>query len=213
MIRLDFSRLDFNYLTIRHQEANPLGILYELSHPDEAVRQALSRQLLQKYTGASANATAMVGLQLQRALTRRDWDTFSKAINRTLASVPYQIFPEKEPYSHSLLHVMLIGTVYRVASEVSSSRGWMDTMVELPEQVFIFEFKPEGTLLKSEVASDAQKAIEQIKDEGYARHYSQPVTLVGVVFDPELKQVGEWVVEQYAEPEAAQQPTHCPCQC
>jgi hypothetical protein len=177
------------YLTIQKLKSTSLGIRYELGYPNEEVRQAFSRQLLQLYLEDRSNVVDSLGFGLQDALAVQDWDGFFERVNRAFAGVPYQVFKAQESYFHSLMHLMLVSTGYGVQSEVSTNRGRMDTVVELPERVCIFEFKLEGT-------PDA--AIQQIKDQGYASKYSKPVTLVGVVFDRKAKQVGQWKVEQPA---------------
>jgi hypothetical protein len=177
------------YLTIQKLKSTSLGIRYELGYPNEEVRQAFSRQLLQLYLEDRSNVVDSLGFGLQDALAVQDWDGFFERVNRAFAGVPYQVFKAQESYFHSLMHLMLVSTGYGVQSEVSTNRGRMDTVVELPERVCIFEFKLEGT-------PDA--AIQQIKDQGYASKYSKPVTLVGVVFDRKAKQVGQWKAEQPA---------------
>ena len=59
----------------------------------------------------------------------------------------------------------------------------------LPEHVYIFEFK-----CNHSVAA----ALAQIRARGYAEPYrdgGKPVTLVGVNFSPELRNVEEWAAE------------------
>lgn len=174
------------YLTIQKYQTSPLGSRYELGYPNEEVRQAFSRQLLQLYLEDRSNVVDSLGFQLQDALAVQDWEAFFTAVNRAFAGVPYQVFKAQESYFHSLMHLMLVSTGYGVQSEVSTNRGRMDTVVELPKRVCIFEFKLEGT---------PQAAIQQIKDQGYASKYQKPIALVGVVFDRKNKQVGEWAIE------------------
>jgi hypothetical protein len=174
------------YLTIQSQEQSSLGVSYELSYPNQEVRQAFSNGLLQQYTFLLPSKSRSMSLELRRALQRQDWDAFFKTINQTFASVPYQVFKVQESYFHSLMHLMLVATGYPVRSEESTNKGRMDTVVEMPEWVVIFEFKLEGT---------PQRAIQQIKDEGYAAKFNKQVKLIGVVFDPEARQVGAWAVE------------------
>jgi hypothetical protein len=172
------------YLTIQHIEHSPIGTAYTLSYPNEEVRQAFSTGLLGEYLQNWFEAETL-GLKLRRMLAKLDWETFFQTVNRTLAGVPYQIFPEEESYFHSLVHLMLVSTGYRVSSEVSTHKGRMDTLVETLDRVIIFEFKLGGT---------TREALEQIQSRGYDRPFSKPVTHVGVVFDAEQKQVGAWEV-------------------
>jgi hypothetical protein len=173
------------YLTIQRLEAGPFGPTYHLSYPNEEVGQAFSGQLLEEYLGDTGYKVDALGFRLRKALAAQDWDGFFQEVNRTLAGVPYQIFPKKESYFHSLVHLMLVSTGYKVDSELSSNRGRMDTVVETPDRIFIFEFKLSGT---------PAEALKQIRSHGYDRPFEKPVTYVGVVFDAGQKQVGAWEV-------------------
>ena len=75
-----------------------------------------------------------------------------------------------------------IGLDLRV--EDSSSRGRADMVVLHGGQVFVFEFKMAGGEGNSD--SEALKAIEQIREKGYAEKYrsrDEPIHLVGVAFN------------------------------
>jgi hypothetical protein len=174
------------YLTIHKQEPSPGGVIYTLTYPNEEVRQAFSTQLIAEYAGYLPHQVAGLGIALYRALHKQDWDAFFMRVNQTFASVPYQVFKAQESYFHSLMHLMLVSAGYPVRSEESTSKGRMDRVLEMPERVCVFEFKLDGA---------AEQAIQQIKDEGYAQKFAKEVKLIGVVFDREKKQVGEWAVD------------------
>jgi hypothetical protein len=85
----------------------------------------------------------------------------------------------------------LIGTVIDV--EVRTNSGRMDAVIRLPEQVYIFEFKLDGS---------AQAALQQIVADGYAEKYrleDRPVTLIGVNFDSSSRQMSEWLSRPQGE--------------
>jgi hypothetical protein len=148
-------------------------------------------------------------LELQDALLALDWDALFGRINQILAGIPYEIFPRQEAtmpeapkpvrccfkgktgafygqdtYVHSLIHLMLVSTDLRVQSQVQTSLGRIDTVIETPDQFVILEFKIGGT---------AQLALDQIIDKEYAASFSsKPVIGVGVVFDLESKSIAVW---------------------
>ena len=65
-------------------------------------------------------------------------------------------------------------------------------MVELDEGVYVFEFKLAG-------AGDAQTALAQIRERGYADPYraaAKPLYLIGAVFDVEQGAVTDWAIEK-----------------
>jgi hypothetical protein len=174
------------YLTIKKIEANPRGTQYQLGYPNEEVRQAFSVGLLEEYASLRPFQADSLGLELQRALIHLDWDVFFAAVNRTLAGIPYEIFPRQEIFVHSLVHIMLISTGFRTQSQTQTSLGRMDTLVETPDHSIIFEYKLNGT---------PEAALAQITEKGYANSLRKPVIKVGVVFDLENKKILSWAVQ------------------
>jgi hypothetical protein len=173
------------YLTIQSQASNPLGMRYELSYPNEEVRQAFSRGLLSEYSNSPASTIGTIGLQLQDALVSLDWPGFFSTVNRALASIPYEIFQVREAYFHSLMHLLLVSTGFSTRSQVQTSRGRADTISETFTHTVIFEFK---------VGGSAATALAQIEARGYGDFSGKPVIAVGVVFDREQKCVSDWRV-------------------
>ncbi|GEM49286.1 ATP-binding protein [Deinococcus cellulosilyticus] len=174
------------YLTIKSIEHTAGGTLYDLTYPNEEVRQAFSQGLLNEYI-QRPQYSEILGVRLQAALEKQNWEAFFAQVNTTLAGVPYEIFPRKEAFFNSLMHLMLMSTGLPTLSQVQTSKGRMDTVIELEKQVFIFEFKLDGT---------AQEALEQIKGAGYGEKYlGKRVVMVGVNFDSASKTVSEWVAE------------------
>ncbi len=172
------------YLTMIAKTRNTLGTRYLLSYPNEEVRQAFSKSLLLEYS-QSQSYIGSFSLELQDALLVLDWVKFFEVANRVLAGIPYEIFPKKESYVHSLMHLMLISTGFQTQSQVQTSLGRMDTLTTTFEFSIIFEFKITGT---------AQEALNQIDSSRYADSLSKPVVKVGVLFDLEQKQISDWAI-------------------
>jgi hypothetical protein len=193
LVATDVERIDplglmfqTGYLTIQKIESDVLGTRYTLSYPNEEVRQAFSSSLLAEYSQSVPSFIGGFSLELQRALAELDWNTFFASVNRVLAGIPYEIFPKREDYIHSLVHLMLIGTGYRTQSQVQTATGRIDTLLETLTHSIIFEFKIKGT---------AKSALKQIETVGYASSFSKPVVKVGVRFDLEKKLITQWAVD------------------
>jgi uncharacterized protein YihD (DUF1040 family) len=78
-----------------------------------------------------------------------------------------------------------------VSSEVHSSIGRADAVVETENDVFIFEFKFNKT---------AQEAIEQIKKKNYVGKYktsNKRILGIGVNFNNDEKQIDDWVEVEF----------------
>ncbi len=174
------------YLTIQRLQTSPLGTRYDLAYPNEEVRIAFSTSLLEEYSGASTNRIASFSLDLQDALLELDWNKFFTVVNKIFAGVPYEIFPKRESYVHSLMHLMLVSSGWRVQSQVQTALGRMDTLVETHTHSIIFEFKIGGL---------PEEALAQINTQQYALGLKKPVIRIGVVFDLETKGVSVWKAE------------------
>ena len=183
---LEASSLMFQtgYLTLKKKQLSILGTRYELTYPNEEVRMAFSKGLLLEYSQGKSYIGSF-SLELQDALLVLDWVKFFEVANRVLAGIPYEIFPKRESYVHSLMHLMLISTGFQTQSQVQTSLGRMDTLTTTFEYSIIFEFKITGT---------AQEALHQIDSSRYADSLKKPVMKVGVLFDLENKQISDWAV-------------------
>ena len=69
----------------------------------------------------------------------------------------------------------------------------IDAVIALPDHVFLFEFKIDGS---------ADAALAQIKAQQYYQKYllqAQPITLVGANFDSAKRKVAAWQKEELVE--------------
>ena len=81
----------------------------------------------------------------------------------------------------------------RTESEVRSACGRADAVVKTPEYIYVFEFKLDGS---------AEAALRQIDEKGYLIPYTadeRRLIKVGVSFDKEKRNLGEWLIEQATE--------------
>ena len=82
-----------------------------------------------------------------------------------------------------------------VQSEVHTTRGRADSIVETDTHVYIFEFK---------INESAKIALKQIHDKDYARKYlatasfapQKSVVLIGANFNTESRYLDDWEVEE-----------------
>ena len=74
-------------------------------------------------------------------------------------------------------------------AEVRSARGRADAVVKTPDQIYVFEFKLNGT---------AEQALQQIDDRGYLIPYlvdGREIVKVGVEFSADTRNISRWLVE------------------
>jgi Predicted AAA-ATPase/PD-(D/E)XK nuclease superfamily len=172
------------YLTIANKRNRISGIEYDLSYPNQEVRMAFSKGLLENYAAKYPSFIGTFAFELRGLLLKNDWDALFFKVNQVLASIPYEIFPKQETYVHSLVHLMLVSTGLRVQSQVQTSTGRIDTVVETPDQFVILEFK---------IGGSSEAVLQQIIEKDYAKGFNlKPVIAVGVVFDLETKSITLW---------------------
>jgi hypothetical protein len=171
------------YLTIISKNLYAGQEFFTLGYPNQEVRQAFSSSLIGEYSRLVPSQVSQFGVALLKALLILDWNTLFATVNQVLASIPYEIFPRKEAYIHSLMHLMLTSTGLRTTSQVQTSLGRMDTLVQSPTHSIILEYKTIGT---------AKDALDQIEISRYADGLEKPVVKIGVFFDLELKCITDW---------------------
>jgi hypothetical protein len=171
------------YLTIQSKQSDLNGVSYQLGYPNEEVRIAFSNSLLLEYSKSLPSVLGGFGLELQAALKILDWKAFFAVVNQVFSEIPYEIFPRREDFVHSLLHLMLVSTGLKTQSQVQTSLGRMDILFETATHQIIFELKIKGT---------AKAALQQIDLVHYAQSLHKPVVKVGVRFNLEKKQITAW---------------------
>jgi hypothetical protein len=104
--------------------------------------------------------------------------------------LPSEVFDKKsEGLYHGLIHLVFSYLGMYAQSEVHSSRGRADAVVQTTTDVFIFEFKFNKT---------AAEAIAQIQQKKYADKYrasNKPIIGIGVNFSTEVRGIDDWLEE------------------
>ena len=88
---------------------------------------------------------------------------------------------------------MLRSIGINVNGEVKTHDGRMDMVVDLPNDIYITEFK---------LDRPAAEAMEQIKGKAYAGKYAlsgKCITLIGISFSAEKRTIVEDLVEEISE--------------
>ncbi len=174
------------YLTVK--EVMPATGQLLLDYPNEEVRQTFLYALLGEY-GFGNNELASTRIdRLYKAFCARDLDTIIEIINVSLAAVPHQLWQrQSEAMVHAIIHTTFTVLGLYTRSEVSTSRGRADIVVEVPKLIYILELKLGGT---------AAEALAQIQSRGYSQAYAdgeREVVELGIAFDVERRGVEEWV--------------------
>ncbi len=119
-----------------------------------------------------------------------DFEAFFETVQAVFGSIPYILSAHRDKaYFHTLFYLMVSASGVEVQTEILTSRGRIDLVVEFPDKVFVMEFK---------CNQKPQVGLQQIQDQGYAERYRQSgkrVFLMGLEFSTEQRNLVAWQVQ------------------
>ena len=130
--------------------------------------------------------------QVKKSLYNGDVKEFISLLNSIIKSIPYLIHKEKfnEGYFHSFFHVALTLIGMRPLSEVATSDGRIDMVIECPKAIYIMEFKYSPN--DKDLSNDA---LDQIKDKKYHQPYilqQKTIAGIGYSFGEKSRQITDY---------------------
>jgi hypothetical protein len=179
------------YLTIKEKDKMTGNMV--LDYPNREVRESMYGFLIDDVAQNPFRIhTGMTIEDLKKAFITRDLAKVRTILNSLLADLPVEAFSKQtEGLYHGLIHLVFKYLGIYINSEVHSSKGHADSVVQTLTDVYIFEFKFNKT---------AQEGLEQIKKQGYAAPYrasDKTITAIGVNFnsDKDKKGIDDWIEE------------------
>lgn len=178
------------YLTIK--DYDPRRQRYTLGFPNREVEIGFAKSLYPLYVPQpNAGSGPFSLIRFQDDLYDGLPDDFMKRLQTLLKDMPYE--QHSEATYHSI--VWMLGTVCGtdISSESHSYQGRSDLEIFTPDNIYIFEFKFNGT---------AEAAMAQIHDRDYAGRYAldnRKIFLIGANFSigRGSKGLTGWVIEEY----------------
>ena len=183
------------YLTIDVEEHVFGEYRYRLRYPNQEVYQSLNNSLLRAWTPETRPVFANKS-RLGDILIAQDIPALQTLITAFFSSIPndwYRNNPiaQYEGYYASVFYAYFASLGLDLTVEDSSNQGRLDMALKFNGHVYLFEFKvvelvPEG------------RALQQIKDRGYAAKYralGHPIHLIGVEFSKDSRAVVGFEVE------------------
>ncbi|MBL7815379.1 MAG: AAA family ATPase [Saprospiraceae bacterium] len=175
------------YLTVK--KANPLTGEYVLDYPNQEVRQSMYTFLIDDIAQNPHRIhTGMTIQDMNRAFASQNLAQVKTILESLLADLPDQTFQKQsEGLYHGLIHLVFSYLGLYASSEVHSSKGRADAVVQTLTDVYIFEFKFNKT---------AQEALDQIVKQNYAAKYQasgRTITGIGVNFNAVDKTIDGWL--------------------
>lgn len=175
------------YLTIRGYDRKYRS--YQLDYPNDEVRYGFLESLAPMFLHDEGKANPLdirsFGMDIEKGRT----DSLRERFTALFARLPYpndDKVVEKNFQNVIYIVFMLLGQY--VMTEIHSSKGRADCVVETDDYVYIFEFKRDGS---------AKEALQQIEDGGYARTYAadmRSIIKIGVNFDSKERTIDGWEV-------------------
>jgi outer membrane protease len=169
----------------------------KMTIPNQEVRIGYTEGLLPAFIGIESNDVQTgFALKFWRALKKGDVEQAMLEMKSYMAGIPYvEGFKKKLAdaataegfYEYTTYLIFSMLNVY-ARTQVRCAGGRADMVVWMPDTVYVFELKANGT---------AQEALEQIDSKGYAIPYEAGdcrVVKVGVKFDPNTRVPESWVI-------------------
>ena len=187
------------YLTIHQTKLSLSGNpIFTLGYPNQEVEQSLNASLLAAYTGDAGQAEAH-RQRLEDLLVSNDLMAMRDLFQSFFASIPHQWYANNhidqyEGFYASVFYSYFAALGLNTKVEDATNLGRIDMTLIVCERIYLFEFK----VVES---TPAGRALQQIKDKGYADKYRAqglPIYLVGVEFSKEQRNVLGFEVEMLA---------------
>ncbi len=178
------------YLTILNYD--PEFRLYTLGYPNLEVKDTMHQHLLAAFRETTATDSLPLLIRMKKALDQGGLERTVELIDVLFSTIPYQPFQQKqEAFFHAVLHLSFSGIGMFVQSEVSTSKGRVDTVVHTKDRIYIMKFKLDAS---------AESALQQIREKRYGSLFlggDKEVIALGVSFSSTEKAVAEWEAVPY----------------
>ena len=176
------------YLTIK--KFYPLTHRYSLGYPNKEVKIGMLKSLAPNYLSpVSVDNNGLVG-DLVELLYDEKLEEAMLRLKAYLAGISNRLSNKNERDFQTVFYLIfnLMGAHVRV--EEDSAIGRADAVVHLPDAVFVFELKYDGS---------AEAAIQQIDEKGYLIPYSadgKRLFKIGVNFDSGQRTITDWIIKE-----------------
>ena len=176
------------YLTIK--KYNPMLHRYTLEYPNKEVKIGLLKSLAPNYLSPiQLDNSSLVGDFLEK-LYDDDLEGAMVSLKAYLASISNRLSNKNERDFQTVFYLIfnLMGAFVLV--EEDSAIGRADAVVHMPDAVYVFELKYDGS---------AEEAIKQIDDKGYLIPYSadgKRLYKIGVNYDSNQRTINKWIIQE-----------------
>jgi hypothetical protein len=163
---------------------------YSLGFPNMEVRNSFNARLAKAYVGEDTTISS-AHIKCLRSLINDDLETFFNTFKVFFANIPYDLSTKAPEETYQAIFCAILYFIgVGVTPEVRTNEGRIDAVMETPDHVYIMEFKRNAS---------ADEALAQIKEKKYFERFLESgkrITLVGVNFNSEIKNIDEFKIER-----------------
>ena len=167
---------------------------YTLDYPNVEVAKGFVTLMANSYLKKAESEASYWIINVDRMLRRGALDEVMDAFTAFLASVPYEANKDKRArdfethFQYTLYIIFRLLSCYTTLIEKQNSKGRADIIVESDNDIYIFEFKLDGS---------AEEALKQIEEQQYALPYlndGRTVHKIGVNISSLTRTVDSWLL-------------------
>ena len=175
------------YLTIKSM--NQSGDIFVLDFPNDEVAEAYSENILASYMG-NKTGSLFKSSDLRKSFDNGNTEEAIDKLKAVYASIPYDLLKKADEAHYSTAFFCMMKALgANIGSELETSKGRIDAVLENKRHIYIFEFKYNKT---------ADIALSQIHETKYYEPYiagKKKVHLIGMNFSSKEKNINEWKEE------------------
>ena len=193
-IALEILLWQTGYLTIIKKIIERGRVKYQLGIPNLEIQFSLNDFFIDTLTTQKFQKLNFQD-QLYDVLVAGDLEQLRQIFSNLFASIPYHNFTNNkladyEGYYASVLYAYLASLGFPIIPEDVTNKGRIDLTLQLPDKIYIFEFKV--------VDQPTYQALHQITTKQYYEKYihQYPVFLIGIEFVKAERNIIHWEVEQ-----------------
>ncbi len=176
------------YLTIKSYDAE--NEEYVLGFPNKEVNKAFWSSLASRFFKGTGGETTFSVREFVRDINEGRIDLFMHRIKALFADTDSGPEKSKEIHFQNMMAIAAKMMGLFVRTEVHSAAGRCDMQILTDRQVYIFEFKINGT---------AEEALMQIHERQYYASFGadpRSVILIGANFLTATRTLGQWIIEK-----------------
>ena len=167
---------------------------YTLDYPNVEVAKGFVTLMANSYLKKAESEASYWIVNLDRMLRRGALDDIREAFTAFLASIPYEANKDERAkdfethFQYTFYIIFRLLSCYTTLIEKQNSKGRADIIIESDNDVYIFEFKLDGT---------AEEALKQIEEKQYALPYlndKRSVHKIGVNISSSTRTVDGWLL-------------------